>query len=247
MNQIQYIGTGSASGTEIAASSPLTVTPNAAYVLSGFIDATNVIAGSPQWAVMNPALTATYGSVSQTAGVKGRVSGSVSIPTGVTSVVIVALTDNCTVSNGDILCWQAPQLEQATTSGAATAYKTNAFDDTSGAIAYAAHAAEVRAIASSTPDLAGSHLAPGTVNQSQINPNQVTIKHFIGDSSGDTTTPIFNASTRQFEQGVHDATVLLGSVTGNQRNMCPDSDMKFGTSYWTPSSGSMVIANYGGA
>ncbi len=73
------------------------------------------------------------------------------------------------------------------------------------------------------------------------------MKHFIGDSSGDTTTPIFNGSTKTLLQSVHDATVLLGSVTGTQRNMCPDSDMKFGSAYWTPSSGFIGVVNTGGA
>ncbi len=118
---------------------------------------------------MSTSLGTTYGSISQTAGVKGRVSGSISIPGGVTSVVIVAATNNCTVSTGNLLSWYAPQLEQNTTSGNATSYKPNAFDDTAGTIAYQAHSPAVKAIASLNPDTAGSHLVPGTVNEGQIN------------------------------------------------------------------------------
>lgn len=243
MNQIQYTGTGSASGSKTAASAAVTVTASTNYILSGYIDATNVSSGSPQWAVMNAALSTTYGTVSQTAGVKGRVSGSITIPGGVTSVVIVATTNNCTVANATLLVWSAPQLEQNTTSGNATAYKTNAFDDTSGAIELGAHAPQVRDVVSSVSDANGSYLATGTVNKGQVNANQIGLKHLTGDSSGDDTTPIVDGSTKTFLQSVHDATVLLGSVTGYQRNMCPDSDLKFGTSYWTPSTGlSIVVA-----
>src|SRR5580658_3566391 len=65
VNQIQYTGTGVASGSKTASSSTVTVTPSTTYILSGFIVATTVTTGSPQWAVMNPALTATYGTASQ--------------------------------------------------------------------------------------------------------------------------------------------------------------------------------------
>ena len=51
--------------------------------------------------------------------------------------------------------------------------------------------------------------------------------------SGDTTAPIFNGSTKQLTQGVHDATVLLGSVTGIQLNLALDSNFKFKEAYWT--------------
>lgn len=240
MNQIQYTGTGSASGAKTASTTSITVLPSTTYILSGWIDATHVTLGSPEWVVMNTTMTTAYGSVSQTAGVKGRVQGSVSIPSGVTAVVIVANSNNCTVASGQVLAWTAAQLEQNTSSGLATAYKPNAFDDSIGAIALGAHAPQVRNTIASVADASGSYLAGGTVNSGQINPKVLNISHFQGDTSGDTTTNIFNGSTKQLTQAVHDPTVVLGAVSGTQRNMCPDSDMKFGNAYWTCTSAMQI-------
>lgn len=241
MNQIQYGGTGSASGTKTAASTSVPVKASTTYILSGYIDATNVTSGSPQWRVMNGSLTTTYGSVSQIAGVAGRVSGAISIPGGVTSVVIAAHTNNLTATSGQLVVWGAPQLEQNTASGGPTAYKANAFDDSIGAIALGAHAPQIRNTIAPVADASGSYLAMNTVNAGQVSPKVLNISHFQGDTSGDTTTNIFNGSTKQLNQSIHDPTVLLGAVTGLQKNMCPDSDMKFGTAYWTPTSLMQIV------
>lgn len=233
MNSTKYEGTGSPSGILSTSSSPITVTPSTTYILSGYIDATHVTTGSPQWRLTNASMSTVYGSVSQTAGTAGRVSTAITIPGGVTSVLVVAHTNNCTVTSGQLVSWFAPQLEQNTVSGLATHYKTNAFDDTAGTIRLTAHAPQVQAITSTSSDSHGSFLAADTFNADQIRAGQVEIQHFIGDLSGDTTAPIFNGSTKQLTQGVHDPTVLLGSVTGIQLNLAPDSNFKFKEAYWT--------------
>ena len=140
MNSTRYMGTGLPSGALSTSSSPITVTPSTTYVLSGYIDATHVSSGSPQWRLTNASMSTTYGSVSQTAGQSGRVSASITIPGAVTSVLVVAHTNNCTVTSGQLVSWYAPQLEQNTASGLAIHYKTNAFDNTAGTRRLTAHA-----------------------------------------------------------------------------------------------------------
>ena len=49
----------------------------------------------------------------------------------------------------------------------------------------------------------------------------------------------------QLPQPNHDPTVLLSAVTGTQRNAVPDSDLKFGFTYWTQANAACVIAGGG--
>jgi uncharacterized phage protein (TIGR02218 family) len=109
-----YAGTGAPSGFYFPVSQVITVTPGATYTLSGHIDARNSTAGA-LWAVYRPDIQVPYGSVSQAAGVSGRVSASFTVPAGVTQVVVICDTDNVTVNAGQSLVFSNPQLELGAT------------------------------------------------------------------------------------------------------------------------------------
>lgn len=108
-------GTGSASGFVFLHSQTFTVVPGQSYTLSGYIDGSHVTAGSPFWGIYDPTVTTQYIAVTQTAGTNGRVSVTFTVPGGVTSVVIIPDTNNCTVTNGTTLVFSDPQLEVGST------------------------------------------------------------------------------------------------------------------------------------
>lgn len=113
-----YTGTGSASAFRSKRSQIINVVPGTQYTLSGYVDATHVTSGTPGWAVENPTVTTGYLGVFQTSGVNGRVSGSFTAPAGVTQVVVILDTENCTVASGQPLVFSNPQLEIGPTASA---------------------------------------------------------------------------------------------------------------------------------
>jgi hypothetical protein len=122
-----YTGTGSASGFRIRKSTTFTVVPGATYTLSGYIDATHVTSiagGSPSWLIYDPTITTQYGFALQSLGVNGRVTGTFTVPLGVTQVVALSDTGNCTVANAQPLVFSDPQLELGSS---ASAYAPRAF------------------------------------------------------------------------------------------------------------------------
>jgi hypothetical protein len=108
-----YTGTGAASGFQIVRSTVFNVIPGATYALSGNIDGTHVTGatGTPTWLVYDPTITTQYGSISQANGVNSRVTGSFTVPGGVTQVVCLPDTGNCTVTAATTLVFSDPQLE----------------------------------------------------------------------------------------------------------------------------------------
>jgi hypothetical protein len=110
-NAWKYVGTGAASGFLFAKSQIINVTAGATYELSGYIDATNVTAGTPTWNLFDPTTSTNYGNVGCAPGFKGRVSVTIVIPGGVTQVIALCDTSNCTVANGAQLLWSNAQLE----------------------------------------------------------------------------------------------------------------------------------------
>ncbi len=107
-----FTGTGTPSGFNFNRSVVFGVTPGATYTLSGYIDASQVSSGVPVWELADPTVTTAYGSASQSAGTSGRVvSAPFTVPGGVTQVVVVADTGNCTINNTQLLAFSDPQLE----------------------------------------------------------------------------------------------------------------------------------------
>lgn len=248
MNIFTYTGTGSASGTSVyGESATLTVNPSTTYILSGWIDASFVTAGSPKWSVYKTDLSVSYLDVTQTAGSNGRVQGSFTTGAGVTQVVVLCHTNNCTVTSAKLLKFWAPQLEQNTASGLATAYKPNAFDDTQGTIARNAHHSSFTTAIDSSSRLvtsmhdsgSGNDFTPAHLNTVidissgaklkvaqalsgsilpyanhhaaltstfassptgglYMNANQIAWKHFLGDTSGDTSTSMVDTGNKRF-------------------------------------------------
>jgi hypothetical protein len=107
----KHVGTGAASGFHFANSQVINVTAGAVYELSGYIDATQVTAGSPTWNLFDPTITTNYGGIGIAAGGKGRVSVTITIPGGVTQVLVLCDTSNCTIVNAANLLFSNPQLE----------------------------------------------------------------------------------------------------------------------------------------
>lgn len=110
----QATGTGGASGFNFPKSQVINVAPGHKLTVSGYIDASHVSSGSPAWAVCDTGVTTQYATASQTAGVNGRVSATFTVPGGVTQIVIIGDTLNCTIANGQLLSFSDPQLEPTT-------------------------------------------------------------------------------------------------------------------------------------
>jgi|GEM_PF-7089164 len=121
-NALELAGTGAASGNLEVVSAAIPVIPGQSYVLSAYIDSRFVSSGTPAWLLMSVDRTTTYASVEVGAGALGRTPGAaVTIPAGVASVVVVFVTQNCTVESGEKLLASAPQLEVGAT---VTQYKS---------------------------------------------------------------------------------------------------------------------------
>jgi large repetitive protein len=112
-----YTGTGSPAGFNFNNTSVISVTPGVPYTLSGYINATSVTSGTPEWAVFSPDVQTEYASVLQNPGAEGRLSGTFVFPAGVTQVIVIADTSNSTVSSGGQVIWSKPQLEEASQEG----------------------------------------------------------------------------------------------------------------------------------
>ena len=110
-----YAGTGAASGFHYAYTRPISVTPGQTYTLSGFIDATQVSAGSPSWNIFDPTISTGYFGMGQTPGASGVLSGTWICPSGVTQVVVLCDTSNCTVNSGQLLRFARPVFSLGTT------------------------------------------------------------------------------------------------------------------------------------
>ena len=110
-----YYGTGSASGYVFPTSQIINVTPGAIYTISGFIDATHVSSLTPYIAIFDTTVTSSYVVVNQSPGVSGQVSAQWTVPPGVTQVVFLVDTANCTVIAGAKLTWSQLQFTQTST------------------------------------------------------------------------------------------------------------------------------------
>lgn len=105
------MGSGAPPGTRVG-TVKIPVIPGETLTLSGYIDATNVLSGSPQWAIMDPTLATTYCAAPQTAGVAGVVNASFTVPDGVTRVVLIGDANGCVVAMGLPLIMSSPQIEE---------------------------------------------------------------------------------------------------------------------------------------
>lgn len=111
-NAFSYLGTGAASGTNQAQGSPVTVVQGQTYTISGNIDARFVTAGTPRWTLYDAATMATlYVEADAVNGNEQRVSQQWVCPVGVTSVVMIADTNNCTVTLNKVLGFWHPMVE----------------------------------------------------------------------------------------------------------------------------------------
>ncbi len=127
-NIFTYIGTGSASGFLYQASKPITVNPGT-YTLSAIGWVNNVTSGTMFIGVYNTALTTQYGSLNLTPN--SRASSQVTIPSGVSQVVVIFDTSNATVANGQGSGVQDMQFEPG---AVMTAYRENTGDNLSGTL-----------------------------------------------------------------------------------------------------------------
>jgi Bacterial Ig-like domain (group 3)/NHL repeat len=133
-NAFVYTGTGAASSFEFNPSVPITVTPGATYTLSGYIDATSVTSGTPEWAVFNTAISVGIAGVTINPGTKGRISVTFVMPADISQVVFLCDTANSTVSNGGQVIFSNPQLEQASTLGPYVQTETSAATGSGGSV-----------------------------------------------------------------------------------------------------------------
>lgn len=118
---ISTTGTGSSIGSEFAHSRYIDVVPGQVWTLGGWIDASHVTAGTPQWAIYSTDSVTLYAAAPQTPGVTGRVTPiQWTVPNGVTQVVVLCDTHSCTVASGQIVAFAQPEFDKGKTSAAYT-------------------------------------------------------------------------------------------------------------------------------
>jgi len=122
-------GTGLPSGATYVRSVPFPVTAGKTYTLSAWIDASHVTSGSPFVAVEDAELSTGYGAASQTAGQSGRITATFTIPTGVTSAVLLAHTNDCVIASGQFLYFSGFQVVLGSNAGV---YTPSVLDQLSG-------------------------------------------------------------------------------------------------------------------
>lgn len=127
-NCFEYIGTGAASGYLYRTSKTIPITPGT-YTLSAVVYGGNITTGSAMIAVENLALSANYGDIRIGPTATGRLSATVTIPSGVTECTLLVDTFNCTVASGVGLFVQQIQLEAGSVM---TAYQATDFDNLTG-------------------------------------------------------------------------------------------------------------------
>jgi len=120
--------------TADATSDPMVVVPGGDnYVLSGWIDATNLVTGTLSWVLIDSTTSAVLAELTQLAGQSSRVQLPVEIPATTLLVRVVARAVGVTVTGSGIVMSQ-PQLEiphsgiGVATSPEATIYRANVGD-----------------------------------------------------------------------------------------------------------------------
>lgn len=127
----KYTGTGGASGFQFVNSEAFAVIPGNTYTLSAYVNGMNINSGSAFVEIANVGLTTGYGSITINSSSNGRMSASFTIPSGVTSVVALWNTNNCTVASGQTITISDPQLEPGSHMSAyQTTNQLNAIDCT---------------------------------------------------------------------------------------------------------------------
>ena len=124
-------GTGSPSSFRFVYSRVMAVVPGTTYTLSGHVNAISVTSGTPSWAIYDPTITTVYAQALQTPGVDGRVSVTFTVPAGVSSVVCLLDSNNCTITSGQALFWFQPQFVAGSNAGA---YISSSADYLSGTV-----------------------------------------------------------------------------------------------------------------
>jgi hypothetical protein len=159
-----WAGGNSPLPVEWAVSAWAEVTSGTTYTVGTYIDATDVTTGTPQCALYDPSGTELV-VFDQTAGSKGTVSASLTIPSGVTSCRMQVGPNGCTVSLGGSLIIAQPQLTQTSSvqgyePGPLWYYNVYREDGTYGAIA------NVTALAIQDTGLTDTGMPPSTTNTS---------------------------------------------------------------------------------
>ena len=106
-NGFVYTGTGAASGSTTFAKSLRFYVPAGTYHASAWIDATNVLSGSPEFLITNDAATVLL-TTTQAAGVASTVGGNFTTTGGV--IFFTFTTNNCTVTSGGTLTFAEPNV-----------------------------------------------------------------------------------------------------------------------------------------
>lgn len=134
-NSFQYTGTGSTSPTYNIQSSVIGVSPGT-WALSGYLNTSNLVSGGPYIAVQSTNLVTTYGIITPPVGVTTRTCfPTVTIPSGVSQVVLTIGTGASVVTSGQPLIYSDFQLEIVGPSGTCSPYQKNVFgDNTSGIV-----------------------------------------------------------------------------------------------------------------
>jgi len=105
-----YTGTGSAAPSTNTQSPNIPVTTGEVVTFSGYIDATNVTAGSPGWCIWQGVGGILASCVKQAPGDKGRVATNYVVPAGVSNLAIGSTLNGATVTSAKTLVFSSPQV-----------------------------------------------------------------------------------------------------------------------------------------
>ena len=106
-----FYATGSAM-YQHAQSQVIAVTPGSTYTLAGLVDAAAVTSGLARLMMYDPTGATEYGEADQTVGVSGQVSIQITIPSGVTEVIVYADVAVMVAPSGSLVTFSQIQLTQ---------------------------------------------------------------------------------------------------------------------------------------
>lgn len=213
-NALVYTLNGSNPPTQIGQGSfPISVTSQV-YTLSGSVSVpSGCTVSNAEWHLLRADTLAELGNTpTQSSGTSGRSQAQISIPAGVSTVIIVPHWYGSGPSGEQVL-FSCPQLEAGSVM---TSYKDSLIDNQTGGLA------------STVP----IQLPSGTLSPVGIGDAHARLVDAIPTKGTIHNTLIVSGS------GTAVSTIDTSAVTGTQRNLVPDSDLKYPAAFWSTNNGS---------
>jgi trimeric autotransporter adhesin len=201
---IVVTGTGSTQNSYLYQSANIPVTAGNSYTLSGYINAASLTSGELNLYLFSAA-GAVLGDLLLSYGSSGRVSLTVTIPSGVTTVYVMPSITSAVMASGSTVLFSNIQLEVGSV---ATAYKSNLIDDTTGSFPGSAITAN---------SVTASQIAAGTITATQLATDSVTATQIAAGAIGVSELAANSVTASALAaNSVTAASILAGTITATQ-------------------------------